>query len=753
MKKLLTIIFLALAFTGESQTYNQLSTTYGSFLRRIRPDSTLHIPTFNGAPVGVSSLRSTQQDRGAFYYDSAGKKVYIFHPKDLTWTLIGGSSIAWDSVTGKPVNFSTTYALSNDVRDSIQSRVPYENATRNLIMGNYRVSARTLLGDSIMARGSGGISVYSNSGTHVALFGAGGGSGTTLYGGLNGTTGTFSGVFNVTNTTASTSSSTGALVVGGGIGVGESGINGVRIHRGAANDINSLGIGTSALSSTTTGQLNVAVGISAMVLTTTGGSNTAVGGSALGLNTTGGSNTAVGASSLTGNISGNSNSALGRLSLFALNSGSDNTALGFNAIGALTSGSSNIAIGSGTGNLTNGGATVTTLNNSVLIGSDTRPSANSNTNETVIGFQARGNGSNTVTIGNSSVTNNYFSGNVRANQFTKGFPSDANRAFAASGGADSIALYMEEYGNGASSPDVFFYKGRGTLASRSNVQSGDNLISIVGGGYVDAALNPSIDILGRVINVNTTNDRADADFIVRQTFNGTTFNENLLVQANGGNVVVRGGGTFGGNVGIGTTSPTERLHLQSSQPVIRYTKTGIVNWFVGNVTGNNFAINTDATAFDEFTINTGGEIIAPSVYTATVGGTNRDVFVDNTGLIGYVSSFRASKKNIAPLAKTDWLHKLNPVTFNYRIKDAKGKYTDSAYKEKEYGLVAEEVETVNPEMVFYDVDSTGKHLRGVHYSKLIIPLLKEIQDQKKRIDAQQTAIEALIKRIELLEKK
>jgi hypothetical protein len=55
-------------------------------------------------------------------------------------------------------------------------------------------------------------------------------------------------------------------------------------------------------------------------------------------------------------------------------------------------------------------------------------------------------------------------------------------------------------------------------------------------------------------------------------------------------------------------------------------------------------------------------------------------------------------------------------------------------------------------MVFYDVDSTGKHLRGVHYSKLIIPLLKEIQDQKKRIDLQQTAIEALIKRIELLEK-
>jgi hypothetical protein len=38
------------------------------------------------------------------------------------------------------------------------------------------------------------LTIDSNNGTDVALFGAGGGSGTTLYGGLNGTTATFSGV-------------------------------------------------------------------------------------------------------------------------------------------------------------------------------------------------------------------------------------------------------------------------------------------------------------------------------------------------------------------------------------------------------------------------------------------------------------------------------------------------------------------------------------------------------------------------------
>ena len=48
------------------------------------------------------------------------------------------------------------------------------------------------------------------------------------------------------------------------------------------------------------------------------------------------------------------------------------------------------------------------MNNSTFIGHDTRPSANSNTNEIVIGYNAIGNGSNTTTIGNSSTTKTFF---------------------------------------------------------------------------------------------------------------------------------------------------------------------------------------------------------------------------------------------------------------------------------------------------------------------------------------------------------
>lgn len=77
----------------------------------------------------------------------------------------------------------------------------------------------------------------------------------------------------------------------------------------------------------------------------------------------------------------------------------------------------------------------------------------------------------------------------------------------------------------------------------------------------------------------------------------------------GASAAFSGAGSFLGNLGVGTASPAEILHLQSSQPVIRYTKTGILNWYVGNISGNNFTINTDASSGDEFTITSTGNIL------------------------------------------------------------------------------------------------------------------------------------------------
>ena len=56
-------------------------------------------------------------------------------------------------------------------------------------------------------------------------------------------------------------------------------------------------------------------------------------------------------------------------------------------------------------------------------------------------------------------------------------------------------------------------------------------------------------------------------------------------------------------------------------------------------------------------------------------------------------------------------------------------------------MIAEDVEPVNSNICFYDVDeSNNKTLAGVSYSQLITPLLKAVQDLKKENDDLKTLI-------------
>lgn len=142
--------------------------------------------------------------------------------------------------------------------------------------------------------------------------------------------------------------------------------------------------------------------------------------------------------------------------------------------------------------------------------------------------------------------------------------------------------------------------------------------------------------------------------------------------------------------------------------------------------------NGNASLTERMRIASDGAISMPDVYSDTVGATNRDLFIDDTGALGYVSSVRASKTNIAALNDVSWLQLLKPVRFNYR-KQVNGQYTDEASSAIEYGLIAEEVNEVAPELCFYDVVDGNLELRGVSYSKLIAPMLKYIQELEKRV--------------------
>jgi hypothetical protein len=156
-----------------------------------------------------------------------------------------------------------------------------------------------------------------------------------------------------------------------------------------------------ALAANTTGVYNSAQGYCALAANTTGNSNSAQGYCALAANTTGHDNSAVGRSALAANTTGNYNSAQGVFALANLNSGSENSSLGYQ---------SGRYYGSGTD-------TLTSATRCVYVGSSSRANANTMTNEIVIGYNAIGAGSNTATLGNTSITSTVLRGAVSATSF------------------------------------------------------------------------------------------------------------------------------------------------------------------------------------------------------------------------------------------------------------------------------------------------------------------------------------------------
>jgi hypothetical protein len=131
-------------------------------------------------------------------------------------------------------------------------------------------------------------------------------------------------------------------------------------------------------------------------------------------------------------------------------------------------------------------------------------------------------------------------------------------------------------------------------------------------------------------------------------------------------------------------------------------------------------------------VNSDGTVYMPGVYGATVGGTNRDLYIDDTGKLGYLTSIRKSKTNISPIEDTSWLMNLEPVSFNRRVQASGGLYTDQAHKNTEFGLIADDAVQVRPEICFND---DFGNLAGIHYEQLIAPMLKEIQKLRAEVEA------------------
>ena len=121
----------------------------------------------------------------------------------------------------------------------------------------------------------------------------------------------------------------------------------------------------------------------------------------------------------------------------------------------------------------------------------------------------------------------------------------------------------------------------------------------------------------------------------------------------------------------------------------------------------------------------------------------RTVQIESDGNLCAPSSIREAKINIESISDVSWLYDFNPVTFNFRTKtevngeNVWGNEADDGGLQ--YGLIADEVEAVNQHLCFYD----DNKLSGVHYDRMVAPLIKAVQDQKKEIDALKTKVAAL----------
>lgn len=178
---------------------------------------------------------------------------------------------------------------------------------------------------------------------------------------------------------------------------------------------------------------------------------------------------------------------------------------------------------------------------------------------------------------------------------------------------------------------------------------------------------------------------------------GTVLNNFLLLEhnQNGTHKNV----TINGTLGVNTTNPAQTLTVQGTL----------------NVTAQGRA-NSDLAVMPD------GGIQMDNLLSASA---STDVNIDSNNELHKVTSSKRFKENIKDIElDTDLIYDLLPRTFVWNNESG-------SYGKTDFGLVAEEVDEIVPDLVSYD--SSGEPY-SVKYQMLTVLLLKEIQDLKKETD-------------------
>lgn len=175
---------------------------------------------------------------------------------------------------------------------------------------------------------------------------------------------------------------------------------------------------------------------------------------------------------------------------------------------------------------------------------------------------------------------------------------------------------------------------------------------------------------------------------------------------------------------------------------------------------NNICIGNNGVANESETIRIGTAGIQTATFIAGISGTTSSegvgVFVNGSGQLGTMTSTRRLKEDIREIAgESDGLMRLRPVAFRYKPQiDPTGLV--------QYGLIAEEVADVYPDLVVYDRDGRPETVRYHLVNALLLnevqkqhrtaeALEKTIEQQKKTIDRERVEIDGLKARLSRLE--
>ena len=375
------------------------------------------------------------------------------------------------------------------------------------------------------------------------------------------------------------------------------------------------------------------------------------------------------------------------------------------------------------------GALFVALSNVATAGAQCNQVCSQNTSNTFFGDIA---GAGTTGSGNSALGFGALSGNTSGNFNTafgsNSLASDTTGANNTATGTFSLEFNSTGSNNTATGTFVLF---ENTEGSNNTATGYETLLSNTTGSNNTAT--------GYQALFKNTDDDNTADGMQALQQNTTCFNN-----AASGSNSMRGNVGGYGNVANGAYSlfaNTSGFRNTALGAAALYSNTTgnyniAVGYFAGKFLGtgsNNIDIGSNGAAADANTIRIGDQATQTATYIAGIGGSaviGADVVVDGTGRLGVIASSARYKKDVKDMGKTsEGLMKLRPVTFRYK---------DDERGTKQYGLVAEEVERVYPELVVYDAN--GK-VESVRYSMLTSMLLNELQKQAAKALSQEREVQ------------